>query len=118
MGQNTSDQSTAHFTYIRIRIMKFTVVLIYSLMAMISAETMVDVDLEEMSIHQELSDDKGTYTGEYTFTSPEGEQYYVKYIADEDGFRVLESNAIPVSANNIAADGNQGSFISEEDDVI
>ncbi|XP_042872988.1 uncharacterized protein LOC122253763 [Penaeus japonicus] len=52
--------------------------------------------------------------GEYSWTSPEGENFKVVYVADEDGYRVVESNAVPVNADGIAADGNQGSFTSEE----
>ena len=50
----------------------------------------------------------------FSWTSPEGEEFYVKYIADENGYRIVESNAVPVSADGVAADGNQGSFSGEE----
>lgn len=50
-----------------------------------------------------------------SWTSPEGEQYFVKYIADDDGFRILESNAVP-AVGDVRADGNQGSFFSSEED--
>ncbi|CAL4174174.1 unnamed protein product, partial [Meganyctiphanes norvegica] len=98
--------------------MNFTVALLLGLVALISAETMVDFELDDMNIHQDLDDDTGAITGEYTFTSPEGTQFFVKYIADTDGFRVLESNAVPVSSDNVRADGNQGSFTSDEDDSV
>jgi len=31
--------------------------------------------------------------GEYSFIAPNGEEYFVKYIADHLGFRILDSNA-------------------------
>ena len=54
----------------------------------------------------------------FSWKSPEGEEFFVRYIADDDGFRIVESNAVPVSAGGVRADGSQGSFISieEEDD--
>merc|ERR1712243_184826 len=35
--------------------------------------------------------------GEYSWTSPDGEEYVVKYIADHLGYRIVESNALPVA---------------------
>ena len=40
--------------------------------------------------------------------SPEGEEFVVKYIADERGYRVLESNAVPTNADGLRANGEQG----------
>ena len=51
-----------------------------------------------------------------SFTAPDGTEVFVRYIADEDGFRILESNAVPVSAGGVRADGSQGSFTSLESD--
>ncbi|XP_063883631.1 LOW QUALITY PROTEIN: uncharacterized protein LOC135112769 [Scylla paramamosain] len=36
--------------------------------------------------------------GYYSWFSPEGQEFYVQYVADELGYRVLESNALPVSS--------------------
>ncbi|XP_042219387.1 uncharacterized protein LOC121864430 [Homarus americanus] len=52
--------------------------------------------------------------GSYSWTSPEGEEFYVKYVADEHGYRVVESNAVPISSWGAKADGNQGSFVDYE----
>jgi len=46
-------------------------------------------------------------TGFYSWMSPEGLEFYVKYKADENGYRILDSNAIPVNYHGVAADGNQ-----------
>ena len=42
----------------------------------------------------------------------------VRYIADERGFRVLDSNAVPATAAGVRADGAQGDLDgdSNEDD--
>ena len=42
----------------------------------------------------------------------------VKYIADELGYRVLESNAVPSNADGLRANGEQGDLDgdSNEDD--
>ncbi|XP_068214621.1 endocuticle structural glycoprotein SgAbd-9-like [Palaemon carinicauda] len=48
--------------------------------------------------------------GSYSWVSPEGIEYRVKYVADELGYRIVSSNAVPVNQQGVAADGNQGSF--------
>ncbi|KAA0201320.1 hypothetical protein HAZT_HAZT006000 [Hyalella azteca] len=41
------------------------------------------------------------------WTSPEGTEFFVRYVADEFGYRVVESNALQRSAHGQLADGNQ-----------
>ncbi|XP_066957088.1 pupal cuticle protein-like [Macrobrachium rosenbergii] len=48
--------------------------------------------------------------GSYSWVSPEGIEYRVKYVADELGYRIVSSNAVPINQQGVAADGNQGSF--------
>ncbi|XP_063883632.1 uncharacterized protein LOC135112770 [Scylla paramamosain] len=48
--------------------------------------------------------------GYYSWFSPEGQEFYVKYVADELGYRVLESNALPVSSWGATPDGHQGNL--------
>ena len=38
----------------------------------------------------------------------------MKYVADELGYRVIESNAVPETSDGVKADGNQGAFSGEE----
>merc|ERR1711970_1590600 len=46
-------------------------------------------------------------TGEYSWESPEGITFVIRYIADTQGFRVIESNAVP-TAHGLRANGEQG----------
>ncbi|KAK8383058.1 hypothetical protein O3P69_011522 [Scylla paramamosain] len=41
------------------------------------------------------------------WTSPEGHHFLVRYIANLEGFHVIESNAVPVNAAGARADGRQ-----------
>ncbi|KAK8720877.1 hypothetical protein OTU49_013034 [Cherax quadricarinatus] len=94
--------------------MKCFVLVFLGLVALVAARP--DKDLDD-DFHQEQNiDDDNTITGSYSWTSPEGVEYFVKYIADGDGYRVLESNAVPVTADGVRADGTQGSFTSSEED--
>merc|ERR1711970_342986 len=94
--------------------MKFTIALLFALLAAVAAESVVDISLEDIGIDTDIED--GVHTGQYSFTDPDGNTHYVKYIADAAGFRVLESNAVPATLDNVRADGNQGSFVSVEID--
>ncbi|XP_076028425.1 uncharacterized protein LOC143017520 [Oratosquilla oratoria] len=82
-------------------------------------DEIIDVELEDQ--HHDAEGDAGDeVSGSYSWTSPEGVEYFVKYVADEDGYRVVESNAVPVSGGGVRANGEQGSFDSyeAEDDNI
>ncbi|XP_076028433.1 uncharacterized protein LOC143017528 [Oratosquilla oratoria] len=74
----------------------------------------LDLDLDD--IHHDFDGDEGRIEGTYSFTSPEGVEFFVRYVADEDGYRVVESNAVPVSGAGVRADGQQVSFDSFESD--
>lgn len=50
------------------------------------------------------------------WTDDDGNTHFVKYIADEDGYRVLESNVVPADGTGVRADGRQGAFVSFEED--
>ncbi|XP_042872989.1 uncharacterized protein LOC122253765 [Penaeus japonicus] len=65
--------------------------------------------------HEQEGNPGSSVEGTYSWTSPEGQEFYVKYVADEDGYRVVESNALPLTHEGVAADGNQGSFDDEEE---
>ncbi|XP_027213685.2 cuticle protein CP575 [Penaeus vannamei] len=95
--------------------MKITFLVLLGLAALAAArpENVLDLDLDDLHHDQDVDDQ--VVTGTYSWTSPEGDQYFVKYIADDDGFRILESNAVP-AVGDVRADGNQGSFFSSEED--
>ncbi|XP_076028428.1 uncharacterized protein LOC143017524 [Oratosquilla oratoria] len=74
----------------------------------------LDLDLEDQ--HQEFDGDfVGSVTGSYSFTDPDGNKHFVRWVADEDGYRVIESNAVPATLDGVQANGEQGSFVSLED---
>nr|XP_053650589.1 cuticle protein 16.8-like [Cherax quadricarinatus] len=93
--------------------MKYCVLILLGLVAFAAARP--DFSLEDIHQDQDISEDN-TITGSYSWTSPEGEKFFVKYIADKDGYRVLESNAVPATVGGVRADGTQGSFVSSEED--
>ncbi|CAL4095633.1 unnamed protein product, partial [Meganyctiphanes norvegica] len=95
-------------------IMKLAIVLL-GLIALAAARPDLIVDEDDIAIEHDIDDD-GVITGSYTFTDDEGNQQFVKYVADEDGYRILESNVVPATIDNVRADGNQGSFTSFESD--
>ncbi|KAB7500470.1 hypothetical protein Anas_01276 [Armadillidium nasatum] len=49
------------------------------------------------------------------WTSPEGNKYFVRYVADKLGFRIIDSNVVPVSNAGVKVDGNQGSFVDSDE---
>ncbi|XP_068214624.1 uncharacterized protein [Palaemon carinicauda] len=77
-----------------------------------TAPTVLDFEGND-HYHKQEEDSGDRVEGYYSWTSPEGDEFYVKYIADEDGYRVVDSNAVPVSHDGVKADGNQGSFGGE-----
>ncbi|XP_071534560.1 uncharacterized protein [Panulirus ornatus] len=96
--------------------MKCTVLVLLGLAALVAArpDSIVDFDLDDLHQDMDIADDT-SITGSYTWTSPEGVEFFVNYIADDDGFRVLDTNAVPVSGAGVKADGTQGSFVSSEE---
>ncbi|CAL4232311.1 unnamed protein product [Meganyctiphanes norvegica] len=54
--------------------------------------------------------------GEYSWTAPNGEEYVVKYIADHLGYRIVESNALPIAPEADLAQTRAVEFEAEEDE--
>ena len=46
-----------------------------------------------------------------SWMSPDGQEFFVRYIADAEGYRVVESNAVPVSSYGMMADGYQATRV-------
>ncbi|XP_045597523.1 uncharacterized protein [Procambarus clarkii] len=94
--------------------MKCGVLVLLGVVALVAARPDTLLDLDDIRHDLDIADDTSV-TGSYSWKSPEGVEYFVKYIADEDGYRVVESNAVPVTADGVKADGAQGSFVSSEE---
>ncbi|XP_071534561.1 uncharacterized protein [Panulirus ornatus] len=94
--------------------MKCIIVLVLmGLAALAAARPGSIIDLDDF--HHDLSIENTVVTGTYSWTSPEGVEFFIKYVADDNGYRVVESNAVPITANGVRADGAQGSFFSSEE---
>merc|ERR1712183_674594 len=94
--------------------MKLFLIVLLGLAAIAAARPDSVLSLELEDFHHDQDVDDQVVTGTYSYTSPEGVEVFVTYIADEDGFRVVDSNAVPAS-NGVRADGQQGSFFSSEE---
>ncbi|XP_076028393.1 larval cuticle protein 3-like [Oratosquilla oratoria] len=93
----------------------FTALLVLGLAAFVACRPDV-INIELDDIHHSAEGSFGDdVTGTYRWKSPEGIEYFVTYVADDDGYRVIESNAVPVSGAGVRADGAQGAFESYED---
>ncbi|XP_064104288.1 uncharacterized protein LOC135214113 [Macrobrachium nipponense] len=93
-------------------------VILVTLVVLTSARPDTILDFDGDDHHHTMQGQPGSaITGTYGWTSPEGINFLVRYIADEKGFRILESNAVPVNADGIFANGQQGSLDSDDDDV-
>ncbi|XP_064101929.1 uncharacterized protein LOC135212455 [Macrobrachium nipponense] len=99
--------------------MKFTLVFLLGVVALSTGrpDSIFDFDLDDFGHSQEIDDDH-VITGSYTWTAPDGTQFFVRYIADDDGYRVLDSNAIPVSPFGLRANGQQGSFFRSSEELF
>merc|ERR1712220_40045 len=83
--------------------------------ACVSAMTVENVQ-EKFSHVQEIDDDGTKIEGTYKWEDDLGNTHFVTYVADEDGYRVVDSDVIPATVDGVLADGNQGSFVSAESD--
>merc|ERR1712228_371616 len=106
-------------------IMKLMLVIALGLVAVAVArpDTVLDFEVDTETrdgtdvdhAHEQEGDAGHSVTGQYSWESPEGITFVVKYIADDKGYRVLESNAIP-SGNGLRSDGNQGDLDGDSDE--
>merc|ERR1712198_659814 len=105
--------------------MKIQVILLVSMvvLGMSLADPVLDFSVdaegpESEEIHHSHKQEGTTgnaVTGEYSWESPEGVTFLVRYIADDKGFRVVESNAVP-TANGLIANGEQGDLYGDISD--
>ncbi|XP_045597212.1 larval cuticle protein 2-like [Procambarus clarkii] len=94
--------------------MKLAVLVLLGVVALVAARPDTLLDLDDIHHDLDIADDSSV-SGSYSWTSPDGNQHFVKYVADEDGYRIVESNVVPATAEGTKADGSQGSFVSLED---
>lgn len=96
--------------------MELTVAIILGLASLVVARPDILSILGENAIINDVQQGRPgqNIEGAYSWISPEGAEFFVKWIADRNGFRVLDSNAIPIGLDGIAADGNQVAFTNDE----
>ncbi|XP_068214644.1 cuticle protein CP575-like [Palaemon carinicauda] len=76
--------------------MKVLVLIALCLVALAAARPSDIVDFELDDHEQEQDGQPGrAVQGEYSWTAPDGNEYYVKYIADHNGYRIVEDNVVP-----------------------
>jgi len=61
-------------------------------------------------------DHRGNQMGSYAYISPDGEEIRVSYIADEQGFRIVSNDQVPIS-NAPAVPVLSGNYIAETPEV-
>ncbi|KAK8382765.1 hypothetical protein O3P69_011361 [Scylla paramamosain] len=96
--------------------MKVLLVVTLGLVCLAAALPSDIFDFEGDNAEHEQDGEAGkSVTGEYKWESPEGIEFYVSYIADDKGYRVLESNAVPAS-NGLDASGRHANLEGDEDE--
>ncbi|XP_066957237.1 uncharacterized protein [Macrobrachium rosenbergii] len=77
--------------------MKFLLLVALGLVALSAARPSDDiVDFELDNHEQEQEGQAGrAVKGEYSWTAPNGNEYFVKYEADQFGYRVVDDNVVP-----------------------
>ncbi|XP_068214646.1 cuticle protein CP575-like [Palaemon carinicauda] len=76
--------------------MKVLVLIALCLVALAAARPSDIVDFELDDHEQEQEGQPGrAVQGEYSWTAPDGNEYYIKYIADHNGYRIVEDNVVP-----------------------
>ncbi|XP_068214629.1 cuticle protein CP575-like [Palaemon carinicauda] len=65
-----------------------------ALAAALPSDDIVDFELDDHEQEQEGQPGRAVQ-GEYSWTAPDGNEYYVKYEADRFGYRVVEDNVVP-----------------------
>ncbi|KAA0201321.1 Cuticle Protein CPR RR Uncl [Hyalella azteca] len=86
--------------------MKFQILLLLvSLAAFVAARPNDILDFEsDQGEHEQEGVAGSAVEGEYKWTSPDGEEHYVKYVADRNGYRVLDTDALPSAPEPVEAE--------------
>ncbi|XP_018026604.1 cuticle protein CP575 [Hyalella azteca] len=72
---------------------KCTLLLALTLVSAAPAKDIIDYETKQGEHEQEGTAGKAV-EGEYSWVSPDGTEYYVKYVADHLGYRVVESDVV------------------------
>ncbi|XP_068214642.1 larval cuticle protein 16/17-like [Palaemon carinicauda] len=82
-------------------VMKVQVLIALCLVALAAARPSDIVDFELDDHEQEQEGQPGrAVEGEYSWVAPDGNEYYIKYVADHNGYRVIEDNVVPVAPDS------------------
>ncbi|XP_069984540.1 cuticle protein CP575-like [Penaeus vannamei] len=66
------------------------------LVALASARPLDIIDIEQDHMEHEQEGVPGTaVAGEYSWVAPDGNEYHVKYVADHNGYRIVDDNVVP-----------------------
>merc|ERR1711915_915823 len=95
-------------------VMKVLAIVALGLVALAAARPSNDIiDFETDNIEHEQEGQAGrAVEGEYSWVAPDGNEYKIKYIADNLGYRVVESNVLPEAVEYSAAEAAE----EEEDE--
>nr|XP_027230121.1 cuticle protein CP575-like [Penaeus vannamei] len=76
--------------------MKVLLIVALALVALTAARPSDVIDIEEDHMEHEQEGVPGTAVeGEYSWVAPDGNEYVVKYVADHNGYRVVDDNVLP-----------------------
>ncbi|XP_068214469.1 uncharacterized protein [Palaemon carinicauda] len=77
------------------------VIIALCLVALAAARPSDIVDFELDNHEQEQEGQPGrAVEGEYSWVAPDGNEYYVKYVADHNGYRIVDDNVVPEAPEN------------------
>ncbi|XP_027230137.2 cuticle protein CP575-like [Penaeus vannamei] len=76
--------------------MKVLLLALLGLVALAAARPSDIIDFEEDNMEHEQEGVPGTAVeGEYSWVAPDGNEYHVKYVADHNGYRIVDDNVVP-----------------------
>ncbi|XP_069984537.1 cuticle protein CP575-like [Penaeus vannamei] len=76
--------------------MKVLLIVALALVALTAARPSDVIDIEQDHMEHEQEGVPGTAVeGEYSWVAPDGNEYVVKYVADRNGYRVVDDNVLP-----------------------
>nr|XP_027230144.1 cuticle protein CP575-like [Penaeus vannamei] len=81
--------------------MKVLLIVALALVALTAARPSDVIDIEQDHMEHEQEGVPGTAVeGEYSWVAPDGNEYVIKYVADHNGYRVVDDNVLPEFRDN------------------